>query len=129
MGRRPDPVGDPDRWVSLLDSLETDDIPGQTLESAYALHLALFRDIVPNPFDPVAFHPAWRTRDVVGLCQAMTASGDFAAMPILADALQDAGCDDERVLGHCRGDGPHARGCWVVDALLGHEAFPAGDAG
>ena len=40
-------------------------------------------------------------------------------MPILADALQDAGCTNEDVLTHCRGDGPHVRGCWVVDLLLG----------
>jgi hypothetical protein len=40
-------------------------------------------------------------------------------MPILADALQDAGCEDEALLSHCRGDSPHVRGCWVVDLLLG----------
>jgi hypothetical protein len=45
-------------------------------------------------------------------------SGDFSAMPILADALQDAGCDVEIVLEHCRGGGPHYRGCWVVDGVL-----------
>ena len=44
---------------------------------------------------------------------------DFSAMPILADALQDAGCGDEQVLTHCRANKPHARGCWVVDAILG----------
>jgi len=44
---------------------------------------------------------------------------DFAAMPILADALQDAGCEHADVLEHCRGDGPHARGCWVVDLFTG----------
>jgi hypothetical protein len=43
---------------------------------------------------------------------------DFTAMPILADALQDAGCDDADILTHCRGDGPHVRGCWVVDLVL-----------
>ena len=42
-------------------------------------------------------------------------------MPILADALQDAGCDEERILDHCRGNGPHVRGCWVVDLVLGKE--------
>ena len=42
-------------------------------------------------------------------------------MPILGDALQDAGCHDEDMLTHCRGDGPHVRGCWVVDLLLGKE--------
>jgi hypothetical protein len=42
---------------------------------------------------------------------------DFSAMPILADALQDAGCDSDDILSHCRGDGPHVRGCWVVDLV------------
>jgi hypothetical protein len=47
---------------------------------------------------------------------------DFTAMPILADALEDAGCTNEEVLAHCRGEGRHVRGCWVVDALVG-DAF------
>jgi hypothetical protein len=55
----------------------------------------------------------------VGVAQAMYESRDFAAMPILADALEDAGCDSPDVLAHCRGDGPHVRGCWVVDLVLG----------
>ena len=42
-------------------------------------------------------------------------------MAILTDALMDAGCDDEEILGHCRGKGPHVRGCWAVDLLLGKE--------
>jgi len=46
---------------------------------------------------------------------------EFSAMPILADALQDAGCDSDDVLNHCRGDGPHVRGCWVVDLVMGKE--------
>jgi hypothetical protein len=40
-------------------------------------------------------------------------------MPVLADALQEAGCEDDEVLAHCRAGGPHARGCWVVDLVLG----------
>ena len=40
-------------------------------------------------------------------------------LPILADALQDAGCEDADILGHCRSGGPHVRGCWVVDLVLG----------
>ena len=43
------------------------------------------------------------------------------AMPILADALEDAGCDNEHLLGHCRGPGPHVRGCWVVDLVLARD--------
>jgi len=45
----------------------------------------------------------------------------FDGLPILADALQDAGCDDAHILDHCRGLGPHVRGCWVVDSVLGEE--------
>jgi hypothetical protein len=45
----------------------------------------------------------------------------FDRLPILADALEEAGCDNADVLAHCRGDGPHARGCWVVDGVLGRE--------
>jgi hypothetical protein len=46
-------------------------------------------------------------------------SREFGNMPILADALQDAGCELPEVLDHCRGPGPHVRGCWVVDLVLG----------
>jgi hypothetical protein len=82
---------------------------------------ALVRDIFGNPFCPVAFSPAWRTDTAVTIAQQMYESRDFAAMPILADALQDAGCDSDDVLNHCRGEEPHVRGCWVVDLVLGRE--------
>jgi hypothetical protein len=71
------------------------------------------------PFRPVPFDPAWRTSSVVAMARQMYESRDFSAMPILADAMQDADCDNADLLKHCRGDGPHARGCWVVDGLLG----------
>jgi hypothetical protein len=77
--------------------------------------------ITGNPFRPVAFSPEWRTDTAVALARQMYESREFGAMPILADALQDAGCDNEDVLNHCRGDGPHVRGCWVVDLVLGKE--------
>jgi hypothetical protein len=53
--------------------------------------------------------------------QQMYDSRDFTDMPILADALEEAGCTDSNILMHCRGPGPHVRGCWVVDLLLGKE--------
>jgi hypothetical protein len=81
----------------------------------------LLRDIIGNPFRPVAFSPSWRTSTVVTLAQQMYESHDFSAMPILADALQDAGCGSTDILDHCRGPGPHVRGCWVVDLVLGKE--------
>ncbi|VTU01191.1 Uncharacterized protein (Fragment) OS=uncultured bacterium PE=4 SV=1 [Gemmataceae bacterium] len=82
---------------------------------------ALLREILGNPFRPVAFYAAWRTDTAVSLARHIYESRDFSAMPILADALQDAGCDSAAVLDHCRGPGPHVRGCWVVDLVLGKE--------
>jgi hypothetical protein len=77
------------------------------------------RDIFGNPFRPVAFDPAWRTEAVVGLARGMYEARDFAPMPVLADALEDAGCADPDVLAHGRGPGSHVRGCWVVNLVLG----------
>jgi hypothetical protein len=77
------------------------------------------RDIFGNPFRPLTFDAAWLTSTAVSLARGMYESRDFGAMPILADALQDAGCDSEDVLNHCRAPGPHVRGCWVVDLVLG----------
>ena len=82
-------------------------------------NLPLLRCIVGNPFRPVPFKPTWHTSTIVTLAKQMYDSRDFAAMPILADALQDAGCDNKEMLEHCRDTGPHARGCWVVDLVLG----------
>lgn len=82
---------------------------------------AIIRDIFGNPFRAVAFSLDWRTTTAVLLAKQMYESRDFTAMPILADALQDAGCDDEDVLSHCRSGGVHVRGCWVVDLVLGKE--------
>jgi hypothetical protein len=79
------------------------------------------RDIFGNPFRTVAFRPEWRTDTAVALAEQMYESREFSAMPILADALQDAGCENTDVLAHCREAGPHVRGCWVVDLVLGKE--------
>jgi hypothetical protein len=78
------------------------------------------RDIFENPFRPdVAFSPAWRTDTAVSLAKQMYEAREFSAVPILADALQDAGCDNEEVLSHCRdAKQVHVRGCWVVDLVL-----------
>jgi hypothetical protein len=79
----------------------------------------LIRDIYGNPFRPVAFQPDWRTSTTVGLAQSLYESRDFDRVPILADALEEAGCDSPDVLAHCRADAPHVRGCWVMDLVLG----------
>ncbi|QDU23958.1 hypothetical protein [Urbifossiella limnaea] len=82
-------------------------------------HCDLIRDVFGNPFAPVVFDASWRTEAVVGLARGMYESRDFATMPVLADALEDAGCANADVLAHCRDGGPHVRGCWVVDLVLG----------
>jgi hypothetical protein len=79
----------------------------------------LLRCLVGNPFHPVALDPAWRTEAVVALGSGIYADRAFDRLPVLADALEDAGCADADILSHCRGPGPHVRGCWVVDLLLG----------
>ncbi len=89
------------------------------MAAEYVILANVTRDIFGNPFRPVAFDPAWRTSTAVAIAQGVYESRDFGAMPILADALQDAGCDSGDILTHCRGPGPHVRGCWVVDLVLG----------
>jgi hypothetical protein len=107
----------------------------------------LLRDIVGNPFQPVVFDPNWLTTTIVAIARGIYESRDFSPMPLLADALQDAGCENEEILSHCRSArnfspmplspkvkiqdanedflngsrfaGPHVRGCWVVDLILG----------
>ena len=80
---------------------------------------AYCRDVFgPNPFALPAFALVWRTGDVVGLARGIDEDRAFERLPLLADALMDAGCDTEIILTHCRSDGPHVRGCWVVDLIL-----------
>jgi hypothetical protein len=65
------------------------------------------------------WRPVWVSRDVVDLARAIKASGGYDRLPVLADALEEAGCDDPALLADCRGDGPHVREGWVVDLILG----------
>jgi hypothetical protein len=84
------------------------------------LQLVIAREIFGNPSRPVRFYPEWRTDTAVALARAIHSTHDFFAMPILADALQDAGCDNDAILNHCRDTRQaHVRGCWVVDLVLG----------
>jgi hypothetical protein len=82
---------------------------------------SLLRDIIGNPFRPVMIDTAWQTNNAVGLAQAIYDEEAFERMPILGDALEDAGCTNADILEHCRSGGEHVRGCWVVDLVLGRE--------
>jgi hypothetical protein len=89
------------------------------------LQCGFVRDIF-NPFRPVTIDPAWLTPTVTDLATAgyeerAQPSGelDTARLAVLADALEEAGCDNADLLNHLRAPGPHVRGCWAVDAGLG----------
>jgi hypothetical protein len=86
----------------------------------------LLREVFGNPFRCPALAPSWRTSTTTALVRQMYESRDFSAMPILADALQDAGCDAEEILAHCRGEDLHHRGCWVIDLLIDRGEGPIG---
>jgi hypothetical protein len=86
----------------------------------------LLRDLFgPLPFRAVAIDPAWlgwNDGTVRRIAEGIYEERAFERMPILADALEDAGCDSEEILAHCRQPGAvHVRGCWVVDRLLAKE--------
>jgi hypothetical protein len=78
----------------------------------------LLRDIVGDPFRLLSFDPAWRTPTTLAIARDIYADGAFDHLPILADALEEAGCTEHAVLEHLRSRGPHVRGCWPVDLLL-----------
>jgi hypothetical protein len=105
----------------------SDTRPGSRDEREASASLGRYaRDILGNPFRTVALDPAWLTPDVQALARAAYEGRDLpqgtldpARLAVLADALEEAGCRDQQILRHLRGPGPHVRGCWVIDLLLG----------
>jgi hypothetical protein len=101
---------------------------GRAIGAEWGRHCLLARDIFGNPFRPVAVSPSCRTPQVAALAQAAYEQRDLPAgtldgtrLAVLADALEEAGCTSPDLLGHLRGPGPHVRGCWAVDLLLGKQ--------
>jgi hypothetical protein len=95
------------------------DLPGEEVDRT---RLAMLRDILGNPFRPATVDKRWLTwneETVSKIATAVYAERAFDRLPILADALEDAGCDDADLLDHLRGPGPHVRGCWALDLVLG----------
>jgi hypothetical protein len=85
---------------------------------AFAPMADLARHIAGNPFRPVSRGPEWRSAPAVALARQMYDSRNFSAMPVLGDALEEAGCLEEQVSAHCRASSTHVRGCWLVDLIL-----------
>jgi hypothetical protein len=84
-----------------------------------SLHCLLGNPVQKTMIDPAVL--AWNDSTVCKIALAIYQERAFERLPILADALEDAGCDNLDILNHCRGEGPHVRGCWVVDLLLGKQ--------
>jgi hypothetical protein len=106
--------------AELTDDAQLREIGDRIESDERAAQASLLRDVYGNPFAPVTLEPAWRTNSVVSLARQMYDARDFEPMPELADTLQDAGCENEAILTHCRYSAlTHVRGCWVVDLVLG----------
>jgi hypothetical protein len=73
------------------------------------------------PFRPATINATWQTSNVTALARSIYDDRAFDRLPILADALEDAGCDNADILQHCRSGGEHVRGCWIIDLVLGKE--------
>lgn len=80
--------------------------------------LVTLHDIFGNPFRPALLDPVWVTSTVRSLAHGIYIDRAFDRLPILADALQDAGCESPDLLDHLRGPGPHVKGCWALDLVL-----------
>jgi len=92
-----------------------------TEQAEQAAQADLLRCVFGNSFRPITLDPSWLSSTVTQLAESIYQERAFDRLPILADALTDAGCNQEDILNHCRSGGEHCRGCWVVDAVLGKE--------
>jgi hypothetical protein len=120
-----DGICSPSAWEAAYEGTlrALEKLPSSEKKNQYTeFQLAAVHELFGNPFRPVAVEPAWRTADVLLLARGIYAEKAFDRMPILADALQDAGCANSAVLEHCRDTRlVHLRGCWVIDLLLARE--------
>jgi hypothetical protein len=98
------------------------DLAEQAERAEAAQQALLLRELFGNPFRPCGVGPGvfvWNDGTVPKLAWSLYCEKDFGCSPVLADAAEDAGCGDPELLGHLRGPGPHVRGCWALDLLLG----------
>src|SRR5262245_36879498 len=112
-----------DGWLAVLGGIWNEDDP-------VASACALLREVAGNPFRPSRVEPAWlkwNDGKIAQLVRSIYANRAFEHMPILGDALEDAGCVDRAILDHCRSGGPHVRGCWVLDLLTAEKPLAGPD--
>jgi hypothetical protein len=97
-------------WASAWNNAEACEYMEQAL---------LLRDLFGNPYSPLILAPSWITADVITLAGHVYHDRSFHDMSELADALEDTACTNSEILNHCRREGPHTRGCWLLDLILG----------
>ncbi|MFQ3648762.1 MAG: putative immunity protein [Gemmataceae bacterium] len=105
------------RWAAVNDGRRKTD-----WEQERAWQAQLLKELFGNPFRSIYIDPSWRSPDSPAtlLARVIYHEERYGDMPYLGDALEDVGCSDQTILDHCRGPGPHYRGCWVLDAVLGY---------
>jgi hypothetical protein len=99
-----------------------------------AAQCQIMRDVLGNPFRPLPPRKGrraweeqfrrwreWNERAAFKLAEVIYREARFDDTPVLADALEDAGCAEAAILEHLRSPGPHVRGCWALSLLLGQE--------
>ncbi len=123
------PWGTPEMWATRAAAQAAAAAGREAWQAAWAVadegqggHPDTLRDVFGNPFRRVSLAPAWLAWEggtVVKVAQTIYAERAFDRLPVLADALEEAGCADAELLRHCRQPGEHVRGCWVIDLLTG----------
>src|SRR5262249_11257141 len=111
-------------WTAAVE--EAGGTEGPAWLAARARQADLLREIFGNPHRPVTVNPAWLAWNggaVLKVARAIYDGSKLEDLPVLADALEEAGCTDAEILAHCRRKGGHVRGCWVLDLFRG-EAGP-----
>jgi hypothetical protein len=112
-------------WTILNQAQEqTERKRQQVLAEENKIQCDLYRDLFRYPFQSPSFSPEWRTPNVLAIAQKIYDERTFDGLPILADALEETGCDDTELLTHCRGTNPHIWGCWALDLILGYRDEP-----
>jgi hypothetical protein len=109
--------------LSLKHAVEAAALQGARKGAERRAQCGLLRDVAGNPFRPAPLDPAlraWKDGLLVALAQSIYDEKRFGDLPILADALEEAGSTED-LLAHCRDGGDHVRGCWVIDQLLARE--------
>jgi hypothetical protein len=110
---------DMEYWEDLkraLKAVQRDSAQAMFKERIQQAHL--LREVFGNPFRAREAAPGWRSHTAVALARRAYEERDWSMLPVLADALEEAGCQDVELLQHCRRGSDHYRGCWAVDRIL-----------